>query len=451
MNQWPWVTDNMTFVSPLGLGVTLLLGLALLVLPRKYALLPVLALTCFMTMGQRVMVVGLNFTMIRILILFGWMRLILRGELRGMRLHTMDYVVLVWAAVGVAAHSLLYLTSEAMVYRLGQAYNAVGTYFLFRYMIRSWDDIQRVLKMLAAFVIPLAAMMIIEKFSGRNVFASFGGVPEISEVRQGVIRCQGPFGHSILAGTFGAALIPIFIAMTRQRKGSRMLSWLALIAASIVAMTGGSSGPIMACAFGVLGFCFWPIRRHMRVVRWSIVGMLLCLQVVMKAPIWFLIARVSVFNGSTGYHRSFLIQQAIMNFNEWWLFGTKSTAHWGYEMIDLTNQYLRQGVEGGVLTMALFITIIVLAFRNVGVGVRHQSDRNVRLIIWSMGCALVVHVFSFISVSYFDQNFVVWYMLLAVIATVGGLRQASPVAQRTKPVSDENSMALSPALVGQSS
>jgi len=451
MNQWPWVTDNMTFVSPLGLGVTLLLGLALLVLPRKYALLPVLALTCFMTMGQRVMVVGLNFTMIRILILFGWMRLILRGELRGMRLHTMDYVVLVWAAVGVAAHSLLYLTSEAMVYRLGQAYNAVGTYFLFRYMIRSWDDIQRVLKMLAAFVIPLAAMMIIEKFSGRNVFASFGGVPEISEVRQGVIRCQGPFGHSILAGTFGAALIPIFIAMTRQRKGSRMLSWLALIAASIVAMTGGSSGPIMACAFGVLGFCFWPIRRHMRVVRWSIVGMLLCLQVVMKAPIWFLIARVSVFNGSTGYHRSFLIQQAIMNFNEWWLFGTKSTAHWGYEMIDLTNQYLRQGVEGGVLTMALFITIIVLAFRNVGVGVRHQSDRNVRLIIWSMGCALVVHVFSFISVSYFDQNFVVWYMLLAVIATVGALRQTSPVAQRTKPVADENSMALSPALVGQPS
>lgn len=451
MNQWPWVTDNMTFVSPLGLGVTLLLGLALLVLPRKYALLPVLALTCFMTMGQRVMVVGLNFTMIRILILFGWMRLILRGELRGMRLHTMDYVVLVWAAVGVAAHSLLYLTSEAMVYRLGQAYNAVGTYFLFRYMIRSWDDIQRVLKMLAAFVIPLAAMMIIEKFSGRNVFASFGGVPEISEIRQGVIRCQGPFGHSILAGTFGAALIPIFIAMTRQRKGSRMLSWLALIAASIVAMTGGSSGPIMACAFGVLGFCFWPIRRHMRVVRWSIVGILLCLQAVMKAPIWFLIARVSVFNGSTGYHRSFLIQQAIMNFNEWWLFGTKSTAHWGYEMIDLTNQYLRQGVEGGVLTMALFITIIVLAFRNVGVGVRHQSDRNVRLIIWSMGCALVVHVFSFISVSYFDQNFVVWYMLLAVIATVGALRQTSPVAQRTKPVSDENSMALSPALVGQSS
>src|SRR3954470_16348856 len=85
--QWPWVTDNMTFVSPLGLGVTLILGLALLMLPRKHALLPVLLLTCYMTMGQRVMVMGLNFTMIRILIVFGWLRLIVRGELRAIRLH----------------------------------------------------------------------------------------------------------------------------------------------------------------------------------------------------------------------------------------------------------------------------------------------------------------------------------------------------------------------------
>ena len=48
-----------------------------------------------------------------------------------------------------------------------------------------------------------------------------------------------------------------------------------------------------------------------------------------------------------------------------------------------------------------------------------------------MGCALIVHVFSFISVSYFDQNFVNWYMLLAIIATVASLRQAVPVPRAT--------------------
>jgi hypothetical protein len=449
--QWAWVTDNTTFVSPLGLGVTLALALALLMLPRKHALVPVLLLTCYMTMGQRVMVVGLNFTMIRILILFGWVRLILRGELRRIQLHNIDYVLASWAIIGVIAHTLLYMNSDAMVYRLGQAYNAVGTYFLFRYMIRSWEDIDHALKMLATFVVPLAAMMIVEKFTGRNVFAGFGGVPAISEVREGVIRCQGPFGHSILAGTFGASLIPLFMAMTRQGKGFNPLPWLGLTAATIIAVTGGSSGPIIACAFGVLGFCFWPIRKSMRVVRWSILASLVGLQMIMKAPIWFLIARVSVFNGSTGYHRSYLINQAIMNFSEWWLFGTKSTAHWGYEMIDLTNQYIRQGVEGGFLTMALFIAIIVLAFRDVGVGVRKQPIRGIRFQVWAMGCALIVHVFSFISVSYFDQNFVNWYMLLAIIATVASLRQTASIPE-LRPVlvqkQETRSMALAPQLFG---
>lgn len=452
--QWPWVTDNMTFVSPLGLGVTLILGLALLTLPRKHALLPVLLLTCYMTMGQRVMVLGLNFTMIRILILFGWLRLIFRGELRAIRLHNIDYVLAAWAVIGIIAHTLLYMDSESFVYRAGQAYNAVGTYFLFRYMIRGWEDIERTLKMLAIFVVPLAALMLVEKFTGRNVFAGFGGVPEISEIRQGVVRCQGPFGHSILAGTFGASLIPLFIAMTRQGKGFQMLPWLGLVGATIIAIAGGSSGPIMACAFGVLGFCFWRIRQNMRIVRWSIVACLVALQMVMKAPIWFLIARVSVFNGSTGYHRSYLIHQAIMNFNEWWLFGTKSTAHWGYEMIDLTNQYIRQGVEGGFLTMALFIAIIVLAFRDVGVAVHRQPTHGIRFQVWAMGCALIVHVFSFISVSYFDQNFVNWYMLLAIIATVASIRHSVAVREAVPAVAYQPEavpMALAPQLFGSSS
>ena len=446
--RWAWVTDNMTFVSPLGLGVTLLMGLLLILLPRKYAFIPLLALTCFMTMGQRVLIVGLNFTMIRILILLGWLRLILRREFRPIEFNGLDRVILIWSVVGVVAYSLLWLTSEAMIYRLGQAYNAVGTYFLFRYMIQDMDDIKRLLRTLAVFVIPLAALMIVEKSTGRNVFASLKGVPEMSEVRLGVIRCQGPFAHSILAGTFGASLLPLLLAMPRQGMSSRFLSWLALIAAVVIVVMGGSSGPIMACMFGLIGFCFWPLRDYMRAVRWAIVCLLVALQLAMKAPIWFLIARVSVFDGSTGYHRSFLIQQAVTNFDEWWLFGVQSTAHWGYEMVDITNQYIRQGIEGGVLTMGLYVAILVLAFRMVGRGMRSHQDRPTQFLIWSMGCALVVHMFSFISVSYFDQNFVNWYLLLAMIASVLEVREPAldPVPDgESQP--DEQDPYISQALV----
>jgi ABC-type Mn2+/Zn2+ transport system permease subunit len=40
--------------------------------------------------------------------------------------------------------------------------------------------------------------------------------------------------------------------------------------------------------------------------------------------------------------------------------------------------------------------------------------------LWAMGAALFAHAVTFISVSYFDQNFVNWYLLLAIIGTLTG-------------------------------
>ena len=59
-------------------------------------------------------------------------------------------------------------------------------------------------KMFALCMVGLAVLILGEKFSGRNAFAIFGGVPDVAVVRDGVIRCQGPFAHPILAGTFAA-------------------------------------------------------------------------------------------------------------------------------------------------------------------------------------------------------------------------------------------------------
>jgi hypothetical protein len=47
--------------------------------------------------------------------------------------------------------------------------------------------------------------------------------------------------------------------------------------------------------------------------------------------------------------------------------------------------------------------------------------------IWALGCALLVHVISYVSVTYFDQNFVNWFLLLAMIAAVSA---AYPLLRR---------------------
>ena len=88
----------------------------------------------------------------------------------------------------------------------------------------------------------------------------------------------------------------------------------------------------------------------------------------------------------------------------------------------MTNAYILQGANGGLLTMILFIATICIAYKAVGRTVRlGEIDRpgspSLKL-VWALGAALLVHTASYISVSYFDQNFVTWLMLLAFIATL---------------------------------
>ena len=188
----PYVTDGTTFVNPVGLVFTLVMGLLLIVLPRRYALIPVIMLTCYMTMGMRIMVVGLNFTMLRILLLFGWARLILRGEFRSIKLNRIDKALLWWTLSSIVTYFLLWQTYDAFKDKLGLAYNAIGFYFLFRFLVRDLDEVVQVLKITAILLVPLAGSMLMEKATGRNSFALFGGVSPVTIVRREFCVVRAP-------------------------------------------------------------------------------------------------------------------------------------------------------------------------------------------------------------------------------------------------------------------
>jgi hypothetical protein len=421
------ITDGSTFINPLGLGFTLAMCFLLLVLPRKYALFPILALVCYMTMGMRVMVGDLNFTMIRILLLFGWARLILRGEFRKIKLNSLDKVVIATCISGLIAYCLLWQTGDALKYRLGEAYNELGMYFFFRMLLRDEADVVQALKLASIAVLPLAAAMFLESRTGHNPFAIFGGVPELTFVRDDRLRCEGPFAHPILAGTFGSSIMPLFVGLWLYLGKKRTWVIPAIIGSGIIMFTSASSGPLLTFMMGLMAFAFWPLRKSMRKVRWAIVGVLAALQLIMKAPVWYLLARVDVVAGSTGYHRAVLIDRALANLPDWWLVGTKSTEAWASKddhLFDVTNAYILAGANGGLLTMILFTATIVLAFKAVGRTIRlGEIDRpgsNSLRLVWALGAALLVHTASYVSVSYFDQNFVNWYMLLAFVATLCG-------------------------------
>jgi hypothetical protein len=142
---------------------------------------------------------------------------------------------------------------------------------------------------------------------------------------------------------------------------------------------------------------------------------------VMKAPVWALIARINVVGGNSGDHRYELINQAILHFGNWWLFGEKNPSSWGWEMGDVSNAYVNAAVSGGIFSLIFFLGIFWQAFRAIGLARKRaaeKEDREMEVTVWAFGAALLSTVVSYFGIWYFDQSVLVWYALLAMICAV---------------------------------
>ena len=414
-------------INQIGFLFTLSMGMLMLFLPRRVAVLPLLMTACYITLGQVINVASLHFTMIRIIIFFGCVRIMIRKEAASIELHKIDKIFILYVITSAIVYCLLRRDSEAIINQLGFIYNSIGLYFICRSLIIDMSDIDGALKMLAYVMAPLAIAMLLEKATGRNLFAMFGGVPEITMVREGRLRCQGSFAHPILAGTFGATSLPFFAALWVKGEGSKLAAMLGIISATIITITTTSSGPLLTYMIAIVGLYMWRFRENMRAIRWSIFFILLALHMVMKSPVWALIGKASEIIGGGGWHRVELIDAAISHFNEWWLLGTDYTRHWmatgvtwSEKHTDITNQFISVGIDGGLISLILFITIIVFCYQGIGEKLKEmkQGELPVKFAIWCLGVTLSTHMGSFLSVHYFDQIIVFWYLLLSFITAI---------------------------------
>ena len=414
-------------ITGISLGLTLGLAGLLLSLPRRYAILPMLVAGCYMSLAQALSVAGLSFNVIRILIFFGVIRIVLKGELASIRLNAIDKTLIASVMASAFLHVVLSGDTSNFTGRLAIVYDAFGIYFIARAVLRDMDDIILTVKMLALLMIPLAALFVLEHVTGRNLFSLLGGVDLFSEVRNGRVRAQGPFKHSILAGTFGATMLPLLVGLRAYSTQGRLLATGGVLAAGVIIVTSASSGPLLAALATVMGLFCWSVRSSMRAIRWGIVVFFVALHIYMNDPVWFLIARLGDVFGGGGWYRSALINAAIVHFNEWWLSGTTYTRHWmasgisaNPNMADIVNHFVAQAVSGGLLALVLFIWLIVRCFKVTGSEVRDETrwGASQRFFIWCMGCAMLGHVVSFFAVSYFDQMTLFWYVLIATIAVL---------------------------------
>jgi len=406
----------------------------ILCLSRKLVLAPLLLAIFTIPLGQVVLVASMHLTVPRILILAGLVRWAVSqrswpGRLFAGGANSLDRLFALWAVLSFATFSLQWLDTQALIKSFGTLIDTLGGYVVLRFLIQDIGDVRQAVKLFGLIALVMGACMLNERLSGRNVFGLLGGLPPMA-MRDGAVRSQGAFEVYITAGVFGATLMPLLVWLWSDAN-SRIGAAAGIVGATVMTFTSQSSTSVSAFAFGIAALCFWPLRRQMRVFRWILVVTLTGLHLVMKAPVWALIARIDLTGSSSGYHRYMLVDNFIRHFGDWWLLGARDYNAWGWDMWDLSNQYVACGITGGLVTLFVFVWIICKSFAQLGT-TRQLSNGNWRQkwLLWCLGAALLAHLVAYFGIGYFDQMQFAWYALLAMISAAVSEVKGLSVPQR---------------------
>jgi hypothetical protein len=406
-----------TVLHPL-VAVAMVLAIVLILcLRRKYVVIPLLLALFLIPKGQQIVAMSLHFNVYRIMILAGLARWVIsqRSSSLAGGFNFMDRICTAFFLSYFVTNSLLYMQTQATIKSTGDLLDALGGYFVMRFLIRDREDVQRTVKVLAAVAFISALCMLNEQRTGANIFGLLGGISG-ETTRDGKIRSQAAFEVFMTAGTFGATLLPLLVWLWSSAK-SRMISVLGILSATVMSVTCYASTTLFAYAAGIGALCLWPIRKQMRLVRWGIVAMLVGLHLVMHGPVWSLLEHLDLTGSSSSYHRYMLIDNFIRHFGDWWLVGTKDNGSWGFDMWDASNQYVAYGFSGGLLAFVLFVSIISKGFSRLGKARKlAEGNRSEEWFLWCLGASLLSHVVSYFGIGYFDQMQFAWFALLAIIS-----------------------------------
>ena len=415
-------------MSPLGAIILIVLIVIVFSQPRRWALLGMMAGVLYLTQGQGLELAGFNVFAMRILEVVGFTRVMSRQEFSFANLNKVDRTFL-WL-YGFATVVFLLRSPDGLAYQIGVAVDAFLCYFTFRGLVSDLEDCRWFLNTLAILMIPFVVVVAIERVTQHNLFSVMGGVPAYTWIRDDKVRCFGSFRHPSLLGTLGAVFLPLYIALM-MTPAARKRALLGAGLCAVIVWASNSGGPLSAAAAAIVGWAFWRFRQRMRLVRRCMLGLVIVLAIFMKAPIWYLPARLTSLTGGDGWHRSYLMDVSMQHLNLWWLCGIpiQNTSDWFPYMLgttggsDITNEYIMQGLTAGIVAIGLFIFLLAKAYAQLGEAmakVRAQADANpeAEYLLWGLGVVLTVHVVNWFGITYFDQTYAIWFMQLAMISTL---------------------------------
>ena len=392
-----------TLISPLSATIVLIAVISTLTIRRNYALIPFILALCIIPYQNQIAILTIDFSINRIILIALAVRTIIRDEAPKIDSGNPEKLIIFF----ITSFTLISaLSSGNWLLNIGRGVNLI----LLAFVIRTYLDISQfksIISSIGLISIPCAFAFWIEHTTLQNAFQIFGGVPSAPEIRNGEVRAQGPIGHPIYAGVLWATFSNFFIWRLIVAKSlAGKLFWLTAISSAIfICISTSSSTPILGL---IAIFSFWLcylLRNYRHLFLPTICLVILFLHSIMQAPVWHLISRVGTSEGSTSHFRFQLVDSFIRNIDEWFIFGTNTTAHWFWGAQDLVNQFVYLGVKGGALTLILFLLLELLTLRKLSYlfGKLQMKNDQDRWMIWSLLVSLNSSMVMFFGTSYIGK------------------------------------------------
>jgi len=226
-------------------------------------------------------------------------------------------------------------------------------------------------------------------------------------------------------------------------RSDRKVGFAGAILCLLLVGASNSGGPLNFAAVIIVGWIAWVIRGKVKWIYRGVLVLVLLLALVMKAPVWFLLQRISDISGGDGWHRAELVNQAVRDLSQWWVAGMdlSKTISWfeyaipNIDSADICNQFIMYGLRAGIGAVALFVMLLVFVFKALGnamalVRSKGGFPRYTEYYLWGLGVLLVGHISNWFGITYFDQFYMIWSMQLAAMASISDeviRKEASPV------------------------
>ncbi|MBW8035673.1 MAG: hypothetical protein FVQ79_08595 [Planctomycetes bacterium] len=359
--------------------------------------------------------------------------LLMRSAAKKFKFIAIDWLVIIYFVSQIISG---YLTSASLMQlmenRAGIIVDLTLPYFIVRMTISTKDEYMKLLKYLLFIALPLAFLGMYQSITGNNPvgpllrYAAWGVLGDRVDMRYGLYRANVTFPVHIHFGMFFAMVGALCAGLIYNVRSHKKLYTTAVAMLSIGVVASVSSAPVMAVMLVGLFMILFYYRRYARSVFILIAIMCISVEIFSNRHFYDVIGSFAM-NGQTAWYRSMLMEVALFQggMDGHWLFG------YGYETdpgwssyidlrghTDIVNHYLLVLARFGLVSLIPFLAINFQAGKRLIHAFKITPFKGDKWMVWSLASIMVALSAVFFTVSLFGQPRTIYFMMLALCASM---------------------------------